>query len=273
MTLGSAMSSARTLPDRMPSAALDAVTDDAALGGRLRLLQPARGHRFGHDAILLAAATEARPAESVVDLGAGVGTAGLALAVRCPGARVTLVEIDERLTALATENARRNALQDRVCAITLDVAAPAKRFSETGLMPGSADRVLMNPPFHDAQRAVASPDQARKTAHVAPPQSLDVWVKAAQRLLRPGGVLTLIYRADALADVLRALTRGFGSIEALPIHPKPDASAIRVIVRAVKGGRAPLVLQPGLMLNDETGRPSAKVEQILRGSAALTFLR
>src|SRR5215510_7487271 len=95
----------------------DTLTDDAALGGRLRLLQPARGHRFGHDAILLAASTEAQPGESAVDLGAGVGTAGLALAVRCSGVRVTLVEIDERLTALATENAKRNGLQDRVSAL------------------------------------------------------------------------------------------------------------------------------------------------------------
>lgn len=257
----------------MPPVTSDAITDDAALGGRLRLLQPTRGHRFGHDAILLAAATEAQPEESAVDLGAGVGTAGLALALRYPGARVTLVEIDERLTALATENAKRNGLQDRVSAVTLDVMAAAQAFSEAGLAPGSFDRALMNPPFYDAQRAVASPDKRRAAAHVGPPQSLDGWVRAAQRLLRPGGVLTLIYRADALGEVMGGLARGFGSIEALPIHPKPDASAIRVIVRAVKGGRAPLILQPGLTLNDETGRPSTKIEQILRGSAALTFLR
>ena len=31
-------------------------TEDAVLGGRLILRQPRRGHRFGHDAILLAAA-------------------------------------------------------------------------------------------------------------------------------------------------------------------------------------------------------------------------
>src|SRR3954464_4113691 len=88
----------------------DETTDDAALGGRLRLLQPRRGHRFGHDAILLAAATHPQPGEHAVDLGAGVGAAGLALALRCPGVQVTLLELDTRLTALATENVKRNKL-------------------------------------------------------------------------------------------------------------------------------------------------------------------
>ena len=63
----------------------DDVTDDGVLGGRLKLLQPRRGHRFGHDAILLAAAVAAEPGEHTVDLGAGVGAAGLALAQRVPG--------------------------------------------------------------------------------------------------------------------------------------------------------------------------------------------
>jgi tRNA1(Val) A37 N6-methylase TrmN6 len=267
------MNSARMSPDPTPPAPSGDVTDDAALGGRLRLLQPRRGHRFGHDAILLAAATEAHSGDCVVDLGAGVGAAGLALAVRCPGTRVTLVDIDAQLVALATENAKRNALDDRVSAVTLDVAASAKGFSQAGMPPDAIDRVLMNPPFHDADRSSASPDAARKAAHIAPVHSLDVWTTTALRLLRPGGVLTLIYRADALADVLSVLARGFGSIEVIPVQPKPDAPAIRVIIRAVKGSRAPLVVQSGLVLNDDAGRPSAIVEQILRGSGALTFGR
>ena len=69
-----------------------ATTDDAVLGRRIT--QKKRGHRVGHDAILLAAATGARPGDRVIEFGAGVGAAGLALAVRCPEVDVTLVEID-----------------------------------------------------------------------------------------------------------------------------------------------------------------------------------
>ncbi len=247
------------------------VTDDAVLGGRLRLLQPRRGHRFGHDAILLAAATPALAGEHAVEFGAGVGAAGLALAVRCADVRVTLIEIDARLAGLATDNAARNGLGDRVRAVSLDVAASAEAFAQAGLPLQCADRVLMNPPFHDAHRAQASPDAARRIAHLADDGLLARWASAAHRLLRPDGMLTLIYRADALAQVLRALDDGFGALDVLPVHPRPGAPAIRVLVRAVKGSRAPLVLRPGFLLNDSAGLPHESAERVLRGATELAF--
>ena len=95
-TPGSAMSC-------VPMEAESETSEDAILGGRLRLRQPLRGHRVGHDAILLAAATGARGGEHAVDLGSGVGAAGLALAARVPGLTVTLVEIDPTLCCACSE--------------------------------------------------------------------------------------------------------------------------------------------------------------------------
>jgi tRNA1(Val) A37 N6-methylase TrmN6 len=246
--------------------ALDA-TEDAVLGGRLILRQPRRGHRVGHDAILLAAATPAKTGEHVVDFGAGVGAAGLALAARMAGPSVTLLEIDPALAALAEENIRRNAFADRVRAITLDVTAPARAFAAAGLPPGSAARVLMNPPFNDPAASRASPDADRRLAHVS--AGLAPWLRSAARLLAAGGTVTLIWRADGLADLLAALARGFGAVAVQPVHPRPDAPAIRVLVRAVKGSGAPLALLPGLVLADADGHPSAAAEAVLRHGAAL----
>src|SRR5438105_8987545 len=86
----------------------DGITEDAFLGGRLRLRQPRAGHRAGHDAVLLAAATAARAGDRVVDFGAGVGAAGLALASRVAGIDLKLVEIDPGLARLARDNAAAN---------------------------------------------------------------------------------------------------------------------------------------------------------------------
>jgi tRNA1(Val) A37 N6-methylase TrmN6 len=249
-----------------------AVTDDAVLGGRLRLKQPRHGHRVGHDAILLAAASGGEPGELVVDLGAGVGAAGLALAARVPGLSVTLVEVDADLAALATENARRNGLADRVRAVALDVGAPAHAFAAAGLGTASADRVLMNPPFYDPGLTRLSPDPRRRLAHAAGSSgapSLDHWVRCAGRLLHAHGILTLIWRADGLAEVLAALAGRFGAIAVLPVHPRPDDPAIRVLVRAEKDSGAPLAVLPGLSLNDAAGRPSQPAEAILRHGASL----
>ncbi len=116
---------------------MTAQTEDAFLGGRLRLRQLKSGHRAGHDAMLLAAGTSARAGERVVDFGAGVGAAGLALARRVAGIDLALVEIDELLASLARGNAALNAIDADV--LVLDVEADAAAFAAAGLMPDSAD--------------------------------------------------------------------------------------------------------------------------------------
>lgn len=245
------------------------VTEDAALGGRLRLKQPKRGHRVGHDAILLAAACPARAGERAVDLGAGVGAAGLALALRVEGTEVVLVEVDAGLARLAAENAQLNGLSARVRSTVLDVAAPARAFAAAGLGPESVAHVLMNPPFNDPARQRVSPDGRRRLAHAGSGSTLPVWIKTAARLLRPRGTLTMIWRADGLADVLQALAPTFGAATVLPVHPGEEEAAIRVLVRATKASRAPLALLPGFVLNDRSGRPTAQAESVLRDGAAL----
>jgi tRNA1(Val) A37 N6-methylase TrmN6 len=242
-------------------------SEDPVLGGRLILRQPQRGHRVGHDAILLAAATSAHAGGRAVDLGAGVGAAGLALARRVEGLTVALVEIDPALAQLGRDNAERNGLAARVRAVCLDVTASAAAFAAAGLEKESADRVLMNPPFNVSQNS--SPEPGRRLAHAASQGSLRQWVGTAARLLRAGGVLTLIWRADGLDEVLAELASWFGAIAVLPIHPKPDVPAIRVLARAVKGNRAPLSLLPGLVLADADGKPSDAVERVLRGGGVL----
>ena len=246
-----------------------ALTQDAVLGGRLCLKQPTRGHRVGHDAILLAAACPARAGEHAVDLGAGVGAVGLAVAARVPDVTVTLVEVDAGLAALAGENARANGLAERVTVVVLDVTGPAGAFAEAGLASERVVHVLMNPPFNDPARQRASPDRRRRLAHAAPRATLAVWVKAAARLLRPRGTLTLIWRADGLAEVLAALDPDFGAITVLPVHPKPDEPAIRILARATKASRAPLALLPALMLADRAGRPTPEAEAVLRGGRTI----
>jgi tRNA1(Val) A37 N6-methylase TrmN6 len=244
-----------------------AFTEDAFLGGQLRLRQPKSGHRAGHDAMLLAAATAARPGDRVVEFGAGVGAAGLALARRVAQIRLGLVEIDAGLAELARGNAAANAIAADV--IVLDVTSEASAFADAGLAPDSADVVLMNPPFNDPARHRASPDKARESAHVASATTLESWVHASRRILKSGGVLTLIWRADGIAEALAALHRGFGSLKILPVHGDPAKTANRILIRAIKGGRAPTEIHPALMLNEESTVPNKWVQEILAGKAAL----
>jgi tRNA1(Val) A37 N6-methylase TrmN6 len=243
------------------------LTEDSFLGGQLRVKQLKSGHRAGHDAVLLAAATAARAGDRVADLGAGAGVAGLAVARRVTDVDLVLVEIDATLAGLARANADANAIQADV--IVLDVEAGAATFAAAGLPPDSVDAVLMNPPFNDPARHRVSPDPARGIAHMASPTTLSNWIHAARRMLRSKGTLTLIWRADGIAEVLAALDHGFGSLQILPVHGEARGPANRVLVRATKGGRAPTQIHPALLLNEESGVPNKRVLDILAGNGSL----
>ena len=236
-------------------------SDDAVLGGRLLLRQPLRGHRVGHDAILLAAATGGKAGEHAVEFGAGVGAAGLALALRVPGATVTLVEIEPALCALAEHNLSRNGFAGRVRVVCADV-------EQRPIPANAADRVLMNPPFNDPRRHNVSPDANRRRAHAGDPALLARWTAAAAHALREAGVLTLIWRADDLDMVLAALRPAFGAIAVQPVLPRGDTPPIRVLVRAVKGVAWERHDHTPLVLNDAAGRPTPEADAILRAAQA-----
>lgn len=243
------------------------LTDDAILDGRLRLLQPKRGHRFGHDAILLAAAVPAQRGERAMELGAGVGAASLALLARVPDTDATLIEIDPALCELANENIARNRLAGRARAVALDAEAAPEVFREAGILPHSFDHVLTNPPFNDASHQ-PSPDALRRRAHEGPAGLLSGWVATARAMLTGSGRLTLIWRAEGLDQVLSALHDGFGGITVIPVYPAPERLAIRVIVSGTRGSDAPQRTLPGLTLNRADMRPSDDAEAILRRGGA-----
>jgi tRNA1(Val) A37 N6-methylase TrmN6 len=127
----------------------------------------------------------------------------------------------------------------------------------------------MNPPFNDPTRQRASPDRQRRLAHAGSNDTLRAWIKTAARLLRPRGMLSVICRADRLAELLQALAPAFGAATVLPVYPGERQPAVRVLVRATKASRGPLVLLPGLILNGASGRPTAQAEAVLRGDAVL----
>jgi len=243
------------------------LSEDDFLGGKLRLKQPRRGHRAGHDAMLLAAATPAKSGERVVDLGAGVGAAGLAVAKRIHGIDLVLVERDKALADIARSNLAANKLHGR--AIALDVTASAAAFASAGVPPDSADRVLMNPPFNDPSRHQASPDVARRSAHEEDDDTVAAWMRTVRRILKPAGTISLIWRAEGIARVLAALEAGFGDVRVVPVYPRPDAPAIRILVRATKSSRAGASLMPGIFLNGAAGSVPDDVQAVLNGTAVL----
>lgn len=247
-------------------------TLDRFLDGRLWLEQPARGrHRAGLDAVLLAALVPATAEGRLVDLGAGVGAAGLAVAVRAPRVRIVLAERDPEAARLARANAARieDGLADRIAVVEVDLLRRGAARDAT-LPRESFERVVVNPPFFAPADVRASPHDARAAAHVFAEGALDDWLRVAASVLAPRGRLHLIFRGDGLAEILAALAGRFGDARIRPVHPRADAAAHRLLVTATKGSRARPSILPGLILHpagSDLYLPGA--EAILRGRADL----
>lgn len=242
------------------------LTRDRLLGGRIEIDQPARGYRAGMDAALLAAACDARPGDRVLEAGCGVGGALLSAAARRPGTRFVGLERDSGMADLARGNAMANGMADRVEIITGEVEAG---FKALGLPP--FDHVFSNPPFFDDPAALRAPAPGKVGAWMAD-GGLEAWTGFLLKAAREGGTITIIHRADRLADILGLLAPKAGSFRIRPIQPFADEPAKRVMVRAIKTGKAPLVLLPALVLHPrDAGKHTAEVEAILRGEAGLSW--
>ena len=244
----------------------EAITEDALLGGRVRLRQPATGFRVAIDPVLLAAAVPVVAGESVLDVGAGVGAAALCLAARIGDCRVFGIEIQQDLVRVAGENVALNALTGRVDIVTGDLTRPPPR-----LAAGTFDHVMANPPYHEAGRVDRSPDAGKAAASVETVGGLAEWVGFCLAMVRRGGSVSFVHRADRLDALLARLSPRAGAIVVFPLWPDAAGSqpAKRVIVQARKGLATPLRLARGLALHADGGGYTAQAEAILRDGAAL----
>jgi tRNA1(Val) A37 N6-methylase TrmN6 len=240
------------------------IVENALLGGRVRLRQPAKGYRAGMDAALLAAAAGAQPGERVIEAGCGAGAVLMQMAARAPGVALTGVERDPAMAALAQENATLNGSGATI--LEGDVAAG---FRALGLEP--FDRAVSNPPFFDDPGALRAPAPGKQGAWMAD-DGLAAWTRFLLKAVREGGRIVVVHRADRLADLLTLLGETAGSFSVRPVHPFADEPAKRVLVQAIKTGKAPLRLLPPLVLHDRSGgKHTPEAEAILRGEAGLPF--
>ncbi len=227
-------------------------TVDAFHRGRFWLVQPKRGgHRAGADALLLAAAVPSDFAGGLADFGAGAGAAGLAIASRCPGASVTLVEQSAEMAefaALTLANERNAWLNSRAALLVADVTLSGAAREKAGLLSNSFDLVVMNPPFNEPANR-ASPDAVKRQAHVMTEGMFESWIKSAAAVVRPRGGIAIIARPVSMPAILAALDGRFGAAQILPVHARADDAAIRIVVRARRASRGSLSLEGPLVLH------------------------
>ena len=233
------------------------------LNHKVRLYQAENGFRTSLDSVFLAAACPAEEGSRILDMGAGVGGASFCVLWRIPQSRVTGVEIQESHAALARGNIDLNDMQGRAEFIRADIRHYTAQ--------DRYDHVICNPPYLEAGSYTPSPSVERATAlgHEGSDVTLQDWIDAGFRNLKSGGSFTMIHRADMTDKIVQGLGRKFGAIEIIPLYPRMDEDAKRVIVRAVKDRKTPAKLRAGLILHEGDGTYTAASDAILRDGAAI----
>jgi tRNA1(Val) A37 N6-methylase TrmN6 len=241
--------------------------------GKFVIVQPkSSGHRSGIDAMLIAAALPDDFNGKVADFGAGAGAAGLAVAARCALASVTLIENDPVMAEFARRTVgdeKNAALSSRLSVLEADVSLAGKKRFNSGLCDRCFDFVIMNPPFNSS-RDRATKDEMKARAHVMTEGMFEAWLRTAAAVLKPTGQVALIARPQSIPEIFDACKGRFGSLEILPVQPRANETAIRIVICGTKGSRAPLSLLAPLVLHGKSGNGfSTRTEAIINGECGL----
>lgn len=224
----------------------------------MKLIQPSTGYRAGIDPLFLSASLHPKKQERILDVGCGVGTAAIALAIRCPHVRVTGIEIQLDLCELALRNIEANHVMDRVDIIPTDVLSPP-----TFLQAHMFDHIMTNPPYYEDHRSQSSPIPGKAQANTETVE-LQEWIAFCLRVLKPKGIFTMIHRAERLAEIMMHLEAHAGDIVVYPLWPSSHKPARRIIVQARKAAGGELRLAHGIVLHGGANKYTPEAEAILR---------
>ena len=248
-------------------------TRDAFLGGKIEILQPSgKGHRAGLDAILIAASLPQKISGTVADLGSGSGIAGLASIALRPDLKTMLVENNPLMAQLAFQTsklAKNSALSARIHVLEADVTLSGAKRESAGLITNSCDYVILNPPYNDRGSNRASSDLMRADAHLMGEGGLDAWMRTATSILKPRGMLVMIYRSQSIGQIIAATQGRFGGLTIMPIYSRANEPAKRLLIRATKGSKAPIIFAPALIVHNNDGSFTPEADAVLKGTAFL----
>lgn len=242
------------------------ITQDYILGGRISIRQPSSGYRVAIDPVFLASSINAMKGDTILDVGAGVGSSSLCLALRIPGLKITGLEIQKSMVRLASENIAINNMRNSIEMLNGNLIAPPPR-----LAAGTFSHVMVNPPYlEEISSSIKYVNENSKISHLQK-ISFETWAKFCMLMVRPNGTITFIHSADKLDSILSIFSGKVGDICVYPLWPGNNDPAKRVIVSVRKNSKKPMKILQGIKLQDSTGKYSRDAEHILRDGCALDW--
>ena len=229
-------------------------TTNRILRGKITIMQMKHGYRYGFDAVCLAAFVNGylkknEKVTSLADVGSGVGTISLILALKNKNLKITSIENNQHYIKIAEENIIKNKFVNNIKIVNADILNINQDLNS------NFNIVVSNPPFHNKKSNKSNNkfiDVAKRIV------DLEKWLEGCIKILRDKGTLFLIIPSDILDLAFVNLKNKAGSFKIFPIWPDAQKNSKRIILLAKKGGASPTELMPGLKLFNNKGAESKK---------------
>jgi tRNA1(Val) A37 N6-methylase TrmN6 len=231
-------------------------TLDSFYHGRILVLQKRKGYRFSVDAPLLADFIRTRPADILLEVGAGNGIISLLLSLK-RFRRIVCLEVQPGLAELARRNLVLNGLEKKMTVLEQDL--------RTFHSPEPFDVIFSNPPYLKKKGGSLSRSEEKSIAkHELHGDIFDI-MRLVGELMKAEGRAYFIFPAAREGDFAGALETNRLKIRVRRfVHSRSGEDAHWFLAECGFAAASPFELPP-LFLYDETGEYTPEMKKIFAG--------
>lgn len=223
-----------------------------------RIIQNEKLFCFGMDAVLLSGFANVKEGGRALDLGTGTGIIPILMEARTKGSYFAGLEISKTSADMAARSVALNGLEHKVEIIQGDIKEAGELFA-----PASFDTVTSNPPYMIGQHGLVNPDVEKAAARHEILCTLDDVVRAAARLLVPGGHFYMVHRPFRLAEIICTMAKYKLEPKRMRlVYPFVDKEPNMVLIEGVRGGRPRMTVEKPLIVYEKPGVYMPEIRQL-----------
>lgn len=214
-----------------------------------RIIQDPDRFCFGMDAVLLSGFAKAKEGDRLLDLGTGTGIIPILMEAKTDAKHLTGLEVQKESADMARRSVRLNHLEEKIEIVTGDIKEADALFAAA-----SFDVITCNPPYMIGQHGLVNPEGPKAIARHEILCTFQDVVKAAAKLLKPGGHFYLVHRPFRLAEIMTTLSQYKLEPKRMQlVYPFVDKEPNMVLLEAVRGGRSRMQVEKPLIVYKEPG--------------------
>lgn len=223
-----------------------------------QIIQDPKRFCFGVDAVFLSNFVTVKRGGRILDLGTGTGIIPILLAAKTEAAYITGLEIQKESAEMAARSVQLNGLEERITITEGDIKEAADIFSAA-----SFDVITSNPPYMTHEHGLENAYEPKNIARHEILCKLEDVVRAAARLVKPGGSFFMIHKPFRLAEIFGMLMQYKLEPKRMRlIYPYVEKEPTMVMIEAVRGGRSRIKIEPPLIVYQEKGVYTEEVRRM-----------